>query len=78
MYSVRDAVQTLLDRGLTKYTIAEALDTSTTMITRYHTGVVKAVGLKMATRFFNVYQMQIMPHSMEDLTGLSKKEKKDV
>lgn len=75
MLSVKDAVNTLIDQGLSKYKIANEIGSSTSMITRYADGDVKNVTLRIAVRFFKAYELQIMPYSIEDLSGIHREKK---
>lgn len=70
MLSVTDAVNTLIGQGLSKYKIANDIGSSTSMITKYANGDVKNITLRIAVRFYKMYEMQIMPYSIEDLSGI--------
>jgi len=68
--SVTDAVNTLIGQGFSKYKIANDIGSSTSMITKYANGDVKNITLRIAVRFYKAYEMQIMPYSIEDLSGI--------
>jgi len=68
--NVGDAVNTLIGQGLSKYKIANDIGSSTSMITKYANGEVKNITLRIAVKFFKIYEMQIMPYSLEDLSGI--------
>lgn len=75
MLSVTDAVNTLIGQGLSKYKIANDIGSSTSMITKYANGEIKNVTLRIAVRFYKAYEIQLMPYSLEDLSGLHREKK---
>ena len=75
MLSITDAVKTLIDQGLSKYKIANDIGSSTSMITKYANGEVKNITLRIAVKFYMVYEIQIMPYSIEDLSGIHRENK---
>lgn len=75
MLSVTDAVNTLIGQGLSKYKIANDIGSSTSMITKYSDGEIKNVTLRIAVKFYEVYEIQIMPYSIEDLSGIHREKK---
>ncbi len=73
MLSIIDAMHELETRGLSRAQLARDLGTSVTHISKYLDGRIRNVGLKMATKIWNTYEIQIMPYSMEDISGIHRK-----
>jgi len=76
MLSITDAVRSLVDeQGLSRYQIAKDIGSSTSMITKYYKGDIHHVSLRIAVKFYKVYGLQIMPYSVEELSGIHRENK---
>lgn len=65
---IADAIkQVKRESGLSSTAIAKVLSCSTTLVTKYEKGRVKAPHRKTAIKFYSVFGIIISPYSAEDL-----------
>lgn len=68
MMSLADAIkQVKRESGLSSTAIAKVLGCSTTLITKYEKGQLKAPHRKTARKFYSVFGIIVSPYTAEDL-----------